>query len=147
MLSASVPRFPPWSVLYSTAPNMRPLVSFSTAYSLSSHRTALGRANARVLRKLGASICVGHGAISLSSNSHTHRGQVLICLRFLPPDEPTAPCLRRLYFSIHSPTAASSRRFGDGSDGCWSSPVVYRPSHPRRDPTPHQRLQYLRLTL
>lgn len=37
---------------------MRRLVPFPTAFSLSSHRTALEQANARVLRRLGASIWV-----------------------------------------------------------------------------------------
>lgn len=47
----------------------------------------------------------------------------------------------------HSPSSYSTtaRNHGHGRDGPGQLPVELLPSHLRRDPAPHQRLQYLRL--
>ena len=57
-----------------TAPNMRRLVPFRTAYSLSSHRTALDLTNARVLRMLG---CPFRTRYYLTINLQTQGDRIL----------------------------------------------------------------------
>lgn len=84
--------------------NMRPLVLFCTAYSLSSHTTALELPNARVGRLLGASSWLGYADISLSISRPT---SIRFPTRFISKIYGTpAPstCLRPSKLALYSPT-------------------------------------------
>ena len=124
------------------------LVLMPTAYSPSSHRTAFeANKRARFTEAWCFHFCSGHGAISPAPNlTRTATRSRSRPASHPPTDESTALTVRRLYFSRRTPPPQPRRRFGDGSDGCCSLSVVYRPSHPRRDPASHQRLQHVRLT-
>jgi hypothetical protein len=60
-----------WLHVRSAVPNMQRLVPVPTADSPSSHTAASGQTDARVLRKLGAFLWPGSGAISLPISRYT----------------------------------------------------------------------------
>lgn len=102
--------------------------------------------HARIRRNLQASAQAGHAAVSLRTPGHIGQSSspyYITSFKYLRHiQERVAPWKladRRLS------TSAFCQSHDYGRDGPEPLPVEFLPPHPRRDPAPHQRIQYLRL--